>query len=73
MGNQTNTFSVVGFENVAVNNITYRRCLHLHCESNTGDTLDNWKAPWIGDIKSVQTSSSGASETSVLKEYKPGN
>jgi hypothetical protein len=72
MGKQNNRFSVIGFEDVTVGGVTYRRCVHLHSESNDGSILDNWKAPGIGDIKSVQSNSAGMNETSVLQEFKPG-
>jgi len=72
MGRQTNKFSVVGFEDVALERSIYRNCIHLHSESSDGVVLDNWKAPGIGDVKSEMTSTTGAKESSSLIQFKPG-
>ena len=39
MGGKRNLFSVVGFEDVTIDNTTYKRCLHLHSETKDGDIL----------------------------------
>jgi len=72
MGKQNTKFTIMGFENVNVENIIYKRCVHLHGEANDGYVIDNWKAPGVGDIKSASTDSVGMKEISVLKEFKPG-
>jgi hypothetical protein len=73
MGEQVHTSSIVGYETVTVENVTYPNCLHVHLDRYDGHPMDVWYDRNIGFVKSTGSNSKGEPTSLTLKEFKPGS